>query len=251
MSISGKPVRTDPVNADDGRFWLGKRGNLILAAMGDADASIFRLNQAVEYEQGTIICEADDRLGHILFPLSCVLSSISTLRDGTAIETAVAGYEGAFGLLTAVGSGDISARCQVQMAGWAVRVPADQYVKLFHTSEGLRRVAMLYVETVMAQNVQSVACRTSHSLAARLCRWLLAMNDRLPGRSLEFTHEFVAPALGANRSTFSLAAASLRRHGAIAYTRGSVTILDRKRLEDMTCECYFNTRQRYERLFGA
>lgn len=53
-------MRSDPVNADDGRFWLGKRSNLILAAMGDADASIFMLNQAVEYEQGTIICEADE-----------------------------------------------------------------------------------------------------------------------------------------------------------------------------------------------
>ena len=230
---------------------LDKGRNLILTAMADADASILKLGRAIEYDQGTIICEAEDRLEHILFPLTCVLSSISTLSDGTAIETATAGHEGAFGLLTAVGSGDISARCQVQMAGWAVCVPADQYVKLFHASEGLRRVAMLYVETVMAQNVQSVACRTSHSLAARLCRWLLTMDDRLPGKSLEFTHEFVAPALGANRTTLSLATASLRRDGAIAYTRGSVTILDRKRLEDTTCECYFNTRRRYEHLFEA
>ena len=166
-----------PANANEPGSRLGKCRNLILTAMADADASILKLGRAVEYCQRTIICEAEDRLEHILFPLTCVLSSISTLSDGTAIETATAGYEGAFGLLTAVGSGDISARCQVQMAGSAVSVPADQYVKLFHASEALRRVAMLYVETVMAQNVQSVACRTSHSLAARLCRWLLAMDD--------------------------------------------------------------------------
>jgi CRP-like cAMP-binding protein len=238
-------------NANEHTSRLDKPCNLILTAMADADATILKLGRAVEYDQGTIICEAEERLVHVLFPLTCVLSSLSTLSDGTAIETASAGHEGAFGLLTAVGSGHISARCQVQMAGWAVCVPADQYMKLFHASEPLRRVAMLYIETVMAQNVQSVACRTSHSLTARLCRWLLTMDDRLPGKSLEFTHEFVAPALGANRTTLSLATASLRRDGAIAYTRGSATILDRKRLENTTCECYFSTRRRYERLFGA
>ena len=241
----------NPAKADEHVSGLDKGRNLILRAMGNVDASILKLGRNIEYDQGTIICDAEDTLEHILFPLTCVLSSISTLSDGTAIETATAGHEGAFGLLTAVGSGDISARCQVQMAGWAVSVPAEQYVKLFHASEALRRVAMLYVELVMAQNVQSVACRTSHSLIARLCRWLLIMHDRLPGKSLEFTHEFVAPALGANRTTLSLAAGSLRRGGAIAYRRGSVTILDRKRLEETACECYFNTRHRYKRLFGA
>ncbi len=240
-----------PAKADEHVSWLDAAPNLILRAMANADASILKLGQAIEYDQGTIICEAEDSLEQILFPLTCVLSSISTLSDGTAIETATAGHEGAFGLLTAVGSGTISARCQVQMAGRAVCVPAKQYVRLFHASEALRRVAMLYIEIVMAQNVQSVACRTSHTLVARLCRWLLMMHDRLPSKSLEFTHEFVAPALGANRTTLSLAAGSLRRRGAISYRRGSVTILNRSRLEDATCECYFNTRHRYQRLFGA
>jgi CRP-like cAMP-binding protein len=239
------------VNAIEPGSRLDTGRNLILQAMANADAAILKLSRGIEYDQGTIICEADGTLEQVIFPLSCVLSSISTLSDGTAIETATAGHEGAFGLLTAVGSGVISARCQVQMAGGAVCVPAKHYVRLFHASEALRRVAMLYVELVMAQNVQSVACRTSHSLVARLCKWLLIMHDRLPGKSLEFTHEFVAPALGANRTTLSLAAASLRRGGAITYRRGSVTILNRKRLEDTTCECYFNTRHRYKRLFGA
>lgn len=108
---------------------------------------------------------------------------------------------------------------------------------------------MAYIETLMFQNLQSVACKTSHTVEARLCRWLLTMQDRVGGNLLSFTHEFVAPSLGANRTTLSLAMANLRHDGLVAYARSDVTILNREGLERKSCECYFNLRRRYDRLF--
>jgi len=73
--------------------------------------------QEVSVVQGTILCAAGEKLPVVYFPISCVLSSMSVLRNGTAIETAVAGRECAFGLLMVVGSGEMSARCQIQIGG--------------------------------------------------------------------------------------------------------------------------------------
>lgn len=162
------------------------------------------------------------------------------------LETAVAGREGAFGLLTVVGR-DVG-RCQVQIGGRTLIMAAERFAALFNASEAVRRVALLYIDTVMFQNLQAVACNWVHSVSARLSRWLLTMHDRVVGDLLPFTHEYVAPILGVNRSTLSLAAAARQRQGAIAYRRGDVRIVDRRRLEQTSCECYFNARRRYERL---
>jgi CRP-like cAMP-binding protein len=229
----------------------GEQTNLLFTAIDVATGGNKLVSLPLSLQQGTVLCEPGGNLDRVFFPLTCVLSSMSTLRDGTAIETAVAGREGAFGLLTVLGSGQNSARCQVQIGGLAMVVRAQHFRNLFHRSEAVRRVVMPYIETVMFQNVQSVGCRTSHSMTARLCRWLLTMHDRVGGTSLSFTHEFVAPALGANRTTLSLAMGELRRNGLVAYTRSNVAILNRCGLEQKTCECYFNLRQRYERLFES
>jgi DNA-binding GntR family transcriptional regulator len=63
---------------------------------------------------------------------------------------------------------------------------------------------------------------------------------------LPLTHEFLAQMLGSGRPTVTIAAGVLERAGLIENTRGSVKIVNRKRLEDAACECYaviqnFNT----------
>lgn len=122
-----------------------ERSNLLVCAFDEATASRSKLVlRPLILEQGTILCELNDRLRHVYFPMTCVLSSISILRDGTAVETAVAGREGAFGLLTVLGSSRISARCQVQIAGKAMRMEAEQFTPLFHRNETVRQLTMAY-----------------------------------------------------------------------------------------------------------
>jgi Mn-dependent DtxR family transcriptional regulator len=44
--------------------------------------------------------------------------------------------------------------------------------------------------------------------------------------------------LGVRRTTVTLLAQELQKRGAVRYSRGKVTILSRKMLEDGACECY-------------
>ena len=62
--------------------------------------------------------------------------------------------------------------------------------------------------------------------------------DRIDSENLPLTHEFLAQMLGSGRPTVTIAAGALERAGLIQNTRGSVKILNRKRLEDAACECY-------------
>lgn len=58
------------------------------------------------------------------------------------------------------------------------------------------------------------------------------------GDSFPLTQEFVAMMLGATRPTVTLVAGTLQRAGLITYHRGHVTILDGRKLEAASCECY-------------
>jgi CRP-like cAMP-binding protein len=227
----------------------GEQINLLLAAMNGATGSPAKIEvRPSDLKQASILCEPGEKLRHVYFPSSTVLSVMSALNDGTTVEVAIAGYEGAFGLLAAVGSGEASARCQVQIGGRAMRAEAGQLRSAFHRNDQVRRVVILYCEMQVFQGQQTVACNAKHAVAARLCRWLLAMHDRIAGDALPFTHDFLADLLGVNRTTVSLAAAALRRAGLIENSPGSVIIVDRKGLEETCCECYFSVRGRYERL---
>jgi Mn-dependent DtxR family transcriptional regulator len=44
--------------------------------------------------------------------------------------------------------------------------------------------------------------------------------------------------LGAARPTVTVVAGTLQKAGLITYRRGKVTIVDRKKLESASCECY-------------
>jgi CRP-like cAMP-binding protein len=101
----------------------------------------------------------------------------------------------------------------------------------------------------LAQLLQSSACAALHTVEARLCRWLLELQDRTEGRTaLSLTHDFLAEMLGVQRTTVTVAAQVLQRAGLITYRRGQVTILDRAGLEDAACECHADIREQYERL---
>jgi CRP-like cAMP-binding protein len=88
------------------------------------------------------------------------------------------------------------------------------------------------------QVAQTAACNRLHDIEQRLVRWLLMTQDRVESPSLPITHDFLATMLGTNRSSVSLAAGILQQKGLIKYGRGSVTIVNRKKLEDSACECY-------------
>jgi CRP-like cAMP-binding protein len=195
---------------------------------------------------GAVVCEAGGHLEHAYFPEGCVLSLLTVLENGSAIETANIGREGAFGLFAAMYSGVSFNQCVVQLEGPMSRCSIEILRSEFQNSEHIRNLFVSYSETLLSQVMQTVACNSLHTVEERMCRWLLMMHDRAAGETLTYTHEFLARILGANRTTITIAAQSLQNAGLISYRRGLVQVRDRAGLEQASCECYAIVKERFE-----
>src|SRR5271163_1852243 len=202
--------------------------------------------EPIKLKLGDIVCEAGGLLKHAYFPQGAVLSLLTVLKNGSAIETANIGREGAFGLFAAMYSRVSFDRCLVQLEGGMVRCPIELLRSEFSRSEHVRDLFVSYSETLLSQVQQTVACNALHSTEERMCRWLLMMHDRAEGEALPYTHEFLSHMLGANRKSVTLAAQSLQTAGLISYYRGNIQVLDRPGLEKASCECYGIVRERFD-----
>jgi CRP-like cAMP-binding protein len=225
----------------------GARSNQLLSAL--ETASRRRIDphlEPVELKLGDTVCEAGGLLRHAYFPQGTVLSLLTVLEDGSAIETANIGREGAFGLFAAMYSRASFNRCLVQLEGGLVRCPIELLQSEFKRSEHVRDLFVSYSETLLSQVQQTVACNAMHSMEEKMCRWLLMMHDRAEGEILTYTHEFLSHMLGANRKSVTLAAQSMQAAGLISYRRGKMHILDRPGLEKASCECYAIVRERFD-----
>jgi len=223
------------------------RSNRLLGALEPASRK--RLGPHLEpvvFKLGDMVCDAGGLLKHAYFPQGSVLSLLTVLENGAAIETANIGREGAFGLFAAMYSRVSFNRSIVQLEGHTVRCPIELLQHEFRNSEHVRDLFVSYSETLLSQVQQTVACNSMHTTEERMCRWLLMMHDRAEGESLPYTHEFLSHILGANRKSVTLAAQSMQTAGLISYRRGAIQVLDRAGLEEASCECYAIVKERFD-----
>jgi len=221
------------------------RNQLLGAFNLDARDRIRSHLRPVTLKLGAVVCEAGGLLEHAYFPAGSVLSLLTVLENGSAIECANIGREGAFGIFSAMYSRVSFNRCIVQLEGPMVRCPIEPLRLEFERSEHMRNLFVSYSETLLSQIMQSVACNALHTVEERMCRWLLMMHDRADGEFLSYTHEFLAKILGANRTSATLAAQSLQNRGLIRYRRGMMQIQERAGLEKASCECYEIVKARF------
>jgi CRP-like cAMP-binding protein len=223
------------------------RSNRLLGALeSDSRKRIDPHLEPVEFKLGDMVCDAGGLLKHAYFPQGSVLSLLTVLENGAAIETANIGREGAFGLFAAMYSRVSFNRCIVQLEGHTVRCPIQVLQYEFRNSEHVRDLFVSYSETLLSQVQQTVACNSMHTTEERMCRWLLMMHDRAGGEALPYTHEFLSHILGANRKSVTLAAQSMQTAGLISYRRGTIQVMDRLGLEKASCECYAIVKERFD-----
>ena len=224
-----------------------QRNNQLLGALEpESRRRIDRHLESVELKLGAIVCEAGGLLKHAYFPRGTVLSLLTVLEDGSAIETANIGREGAFGVFAAMYSRVSFNRCLVQLVGPMDRCPIEFLQSEFERSEHVRNLFVSYSETLLSQVQQTAACNSMHSTEERMCRWLLMMHDRAEGEALPYTHEFLSSMLGANRRSVTVAALSMHAAGLISYHRGKMQVVDRAGLEKASCECYAIVKERFD-----
>lgn len=221
--------------------------NRLLGEFGSTSSErVFPYLEKFEVKLGDIVCEAGDVLEHAYFPDGAVLSLLTVLENGMAIEAANIGREGAFGLFASMYSRTTFNRCLVQLEGGLLRVPCEVLRSEFRRSEHIRNLFVSYSETLLSQIQQTVACNSVHTTQERICRWLLTMHDRADGHASSYTHEAVSNMLGANLTSVTLASEALQAAGLISYVRGKMQVLDRPDLEKASCECYAIVKARFD-----
>jgi CRP-like cAMP-binding protein len=225
------------------------RPNALLAALPPEDRRALAPHlETVRLRRGTVLLEAGAPIVHAFFPHDCVISLTALTADGGVAETATIGREGMVGFVAALGDDRALNRAVVQLEGDASRLPRARLEAALAASPALRGLLLRYVNALMGQALQTVACNALHAVEARLARWVLMLHDRNGGDTLALTQEFLAEMLGVQRTTVTLVARTLQGAGLIKYRRGLVRVLDRPGLEEASCDCYRTIRGHFDRL---
>ncbi len=197
---------------------------------------------------GKVLYESGAALRHIYFPTDSIVSLLYIMQDGASGEIAVVGNEGAIGVSLFMGGESTPSRAIVQSAGFAYRLTGAHLKQEFSRHGELLQVLLRYTQSLITQMAQTAVCNKHHSLDQQLCRWLLLSLDRLSGNELKMTQELIANMLGVRRESVTEAAGKLQKLGAIRYVRGTITVLDRPRIEELSCECYGVVKRETDRL---
>jgi CRP-like cAMP-binding protein len=200
---------------------------------------------------GMVLYESGDTLRHIYFPTDSIVSLLYVMEDGASAEISVVGNEGAIGVALFMGGESTTNRAIVQSAGSAYRLTGQRLKDEFERHGQLLHILLRYTQALITQMAQTAVCNRHHSVDQQLCRWLLLSLDRLSSNTLEMTQELMADMLGVRREGVTEAAGKLQKLGAIRYSRGQITVLDRPRLEELCCECYSVVKKETDRLLRA
>ncbi len=194
-----------------------------------------------------VLHEAGEPIKHVYFPNDGLISLLIAMKDETVREVGLIGNEGMLGTAVALGMSTSPLRALIQMPGSAMRMQAEALRAELKRGGAMQKVLHAYAHALFTQVSQSAACVSSHAVDKRLSRWLVMTHDRAPGEAFAMKHEFMAMMLGVTRSVVTIAAGRLQHEKMIRYTRGQVTILDRRRLEATACECYAVVKAEYAR----
>ena len=230
---------------------LALQNRLLVSLPADDFALLAPHLSAVELERGRLLYDPGDRIDTIYFPHDGVISLMTLMENGAAIESATIGPEGALGLHAAVTPRQSMSRAIVQTPVRASRISATQLHEAWEKSARLRELVERHSEALFGHALQSVGCNALHSVEARFCRWLLTCHDRISSDTIALTQEFLADMLGVQRTTVTAVARGLQEKGAIRYRRGVVDIIDRPVIEQIACECYGVIHRNYARLLPA
>ena len=190
-------------------------------------------------------------VGLVHFPLAGVISLMTPLQDGSAIEVAAVGNEGMVGVHAFLGGGPLgNVQAMSQVPGEMLSMDAEAFRAMADRDGELRGVMVSYSQALFAQIAQAVACNGGHEVQQRTAKWLLEVHDRVGADEFQLTQDLLADMLGVTLFSVSAAAGVLQTAGLIRYGRGHVVVLDREALEDVSCGCYAAARDEYERLLG-
>ena len=215
-------------------------GNAILSGLADGELDVLLPDlEEVPLPLGQVLHEPGQPVQQVYFPLTGVVSIVSDLDDHEVVESATIGREGMAGLSAFLGAAEPTERALVQVAGLALRMPVQRFQHAVSAVDGpLTRRLRAYTQAMLTQLARNAACNRVHPVSQRAARWLLSTSDRMDSPTFDLTQEFLGQMLAVRRQSVGDVARALADDHCIAYTRGTVTILDRDKLHGHACRCY-------------
>ena len=225
--------------------------NQLLARLTEGTRSrLFPHLKHIVLPLGKVLYESGDALQYVYFPTDSIISLLYVMEDGDSAEISVVGNEGIVGIAVFMGGDSTPSRALVQSAGQCYRLGAVHLREEFNHHHEMRMLMLRYTQALITQMAQTAVCNRHHSIDQQLVRWLLLSLDRLPSNRLTMTQELIANMLGVRREGVTEAAGKLQKLGVIEYTRGRIDVLDRSRLEALSCECYAVVKRESDRLLA-
>ncbi len=221
--------------------------NRLLSALPKRDQrQILSHCACVELRRGEVISEPGDRIRDVYFPTGSFVSLVTPPVDHAGLGVRLVGNEGMIGTPLILRVKVTQIRILVQGAGPAWRLSSEGFGEALHQSNALQIRLHRYLDVLMNQSTQMLACTRFHLVEARLARWLLMTQDRAHCDHFHVTHELLALLLGVRRVGITKAASALQARKLIHYRRGDVTVLDRAGLVGAACGCYEAAKALYD-----
>ena len=215
--------------------------NLLLASLpADDYRRILPTLSVISLKLRDVLQKPGDRIESVDFPGDGFCSLVTVLENGSMVEVATIGREGAVGVLGPVDGGvpvPSSSMVQGEIAT-CYRMTSDAYRREMDRRGAFYALMTRYQQALIGTIMQTTACNAIHKVEQRLARWLLLARDRMESNDFPLTQEFAAMMLAVARPSVSIVAGTLQKAGLITYRHGRVTILDGTRLEAASCECY-------------
>jgi CRP-like cAMP-binding protein len=229
----------------------GERNRLLASMPDEVYARLLPHLESVDLPLSYVLWRSNAPILSVYFPRTAVISLMTPVEGEAPVEAATVGWEGMAGVPVVLGAAVTNAQALAQIPGEAARIDAGRIGEVLAEADGARTTLLRYAQALHDQTAQSVACNRRHAIEERCARWLLATQDRVGSDAFPLTHNFLAAMLGVRRASVTVVAGMLQHAGLIRYSRGRITVLDRERLEDASCECYRVVRAQYERLLGS
>jgi len=215
-----------------------QQNHLLAALSPEVQGRLFPYLELVPLPLRALLYESRRPMRHVYFPTDSIVSLQYVMQNGASTAISVVGNEGLLGITLFLGGESTPTRSLVQSAGYAYRLPRLRVKEEFNLHGELLMLMLRYTQAMITQVSQTAVCNRHHSIDQQLCRWLLLSMDRLSHNHLTMTQEFISNMLGVRREGVTKAALKLQQLGVISYARGLIKVLDRSKLETLSCECY-------------
>ena len=225
---------------------ITKTANRLLSALKPSDFSqVARNLTRIKLRPKQIVYQPNAPLDFVYFPEDTVLCLLTLMSNGDSIESATVGREGASWISASVGAQSMPCETIAVHEGTALRLPVEDLDRELKENRPFRDVLTEYSHALLIASMRTSACNGLHGLQERCARWILTTLDRVDSDQFFITKEFLAQLLGTSRPMVSVTVAVFEKAGILNVEGRRVSLADRERLKDASCECYDIIRRHY------